>query len=80
MNQSHRLIHPSVSLKVGRGGMYLAEREKNEFIFEEENRIDEDALLVLTPQAEVELNVISWMKIKAGIGYLFVSDSRYALP
>ena len=74
LNQSHRLIHPSVSLKVGGGGVYLAERERNEFIFEEENRIDEDALFVLTPQAEVELNVAPWMKIKAGVGYRFVSD------
>lgn len=74
MNQSQRLFHLGLSLKVGGGGVYLAERKGNEYIFEEKNKIDDDALFVLTPQAEMELNVAPWMKVNLGLGYRYVSD------
>ena len=52
--------------------MYLILKLKNN-IFEEENKIDEDGFFVLTPQAEIELNVAPWMKINASVGYRYVS-------
>lgn len=74
MYQSQRLLHLGLSLKVGGGGVYLAESKSTGYIFEEENKIDEDALFVLTPQAEIELNVAPWMKVNVGVGYRYVSD------
>ena len=73
IHQSQRLLHAGLSLKMGGGGAVLASRERNEFIFEEENKIDEDGFFVLTPQAEIELNVAPWMKINASVGYRYVS-------
>ncbi|MEK6481819.1 hypothetical protein WJR50_30025 [Catalinimonas sp. 4WD22] len=79
LHQSHKLVHLGLSMKIGGGGVYLAERHRHEYIFEEENKIDEDALFVLTPQVEMELNVAPWMKINLGLGYRFVSglDTPY---
>lgn len=79
IHQSERLLHLGVSLKIGGGGVYLAERRGHEFIFEEKNKIDEDALFVLIPQAEMELNVAPWMKLNLGLGYRFVDgvDTPY---
>ena len=40
---------------------------------EEENKIDDDGFFVLTPQAEIELNVAPGMKINASVGYRYVA-------
>ena len=73
IHRSQRLLHAGLSLKMGGGGAFLASREGNEFIFEEENKIDDDGFFVLTPQVEAELNVAPWMKLNASVGYRYVA-------
>ena len=68
MINTEGLIHFGLSTKVGWGNVWV---HKNIF-FEDDNLFPNnvnDGMLIVNPQAEVELNVANWCRINFGAGY-----------
>jgi len=65
---SKKLVHLSMPILIG-GGELLYVKEINHDMDDPLNEIDSDPFFVLEPGIEVELNVIKFMRIAAGIRY-----------
>ncbi len=76
IHESSRLIHYGISAKIAGGNIRLVdERERGRG---NSYQIARDGVFVSTPQAEVELNVLKWMKLNAGLGYRIVAGVETA--
>jgi hypothetical protein len=76
MNQSDRLIHPTFDLLIGGGSISLDwnnDDDHHYHDYEDENDHIHDAFFVVEPMANLEINMIKFMRINAGFGYRFVS-------
>lgn len=72
IHRSHELVHYGISTKIGGGHIELTDDDQR--IFDEEREIDHEGVFVFTPQVEVEVNVLKWMKLNAGLGYRVVTE------
>jgi len=70
IHQSHKAIHLAASTKVGWGGASLIDKSDWK---KHDGDLVTDNVFVLTPQLEVELNMLRWFKINIGAGYRLVS-------
>ncbi|MCF8372648.1 MAG: hypothetical protein K9H64_13545 [Bacteroidales bacterium] len=76
INKHQDMVHFDGSVKMGMG---------NISIFQSKHHDDKsnDLVLVLTPQAECEINVTTWFKMNLSLGYRLVSgvnDNSYIYP
>ena len=68
---SNRLVHASVNLLMGPGGVNYRE---DYWEFDEHGYfIEEDAFFVMEPGVDVELNVTDFLRVNAGISYRYVN-------
>jgi len=66
--KSNKLVHIAVPILIGAGNlMYVKEIEQDPM--DPLNEIDNDSFFVLEPGIEIELNVVRFMRIAAGIRY-----------
>ena len=72
IHRSHELIHYGVSTKIGGGDIELTDDDVR--LFDEEREIGQEEGFVFTPQVEVEVNVLKWLKLNAGLGYRVVTE------
>lgn len=70
IHQPYQLIHFGFSAKVAGGGIDLQDADHVS--------LADDAVFVLTLQPEVEVNVLKWFKVNAGIGYRWVTGVNLA--
>jgi hypothetical protein len=70
--QSDRLIHFSVYTLVGAGGVSYRNSLWDDD-YRNDLNVTSDAFFVLEPTANVELNIISFFRINAGVSYRFIS-------
>lgn len=66
---SHKLLHLYSSVKVGGGSVALTDF-RDDWEFEDDWL---DAVLVVTPEAGLELNISRWMRLSGSLGYRFVN-------
>jgi hypothetical protein len=67
---SNRLVHASVNLLIGAGGVNY--REDYWDIDEHSIFIEEDAFFVMEPGVDLELNVTNFLRVNAGISYRLI--------
>lgn len=74
IHKSYKPVHFGASTKIGWGSIGLAE-DYYEYDHDtyDNNLIVDDHVFVLTPQLEVEMNLLRWFKINAAAGYQIVS-------
>lgn len=70
INHSEKLIHFGVSAKIGWGELALYD---DRFDIDNLDYLAKDAVFVMTPQIEAEMNITQWFKINLGVGYQWVS-------
>jgi len=75
VGNSNKLVHYSVSTLIGAGGIAYTERDHYDYDEndEEDHMGPSDAVFVLEPALNVELNVASFFRINAGAGYRMVT-------
>ena len=75
IRRSGKLVHSSVQLLIGGGGVGYHERRDEDMNFENdmENNPTWDSFFIVEPGIGVELNVTSFFRINAGASYRFVS-------
>ena len=73
--QSDRLIHSSVCMLIGAGGVSYRHELLDDDSWDEWNS-PSDAFFVFEPSANVELNIISFFRINAGVSYRFISGAN----
>lgn len=69
IHQSQRLVHYGVSTKVAGGTIRLEDTRG----LDHHRQLTHDGVFVFTPQMEIELNVLKWLKLNASLGYRTVS-------
>ncbi len=67
VHNSHKLVHPYTSIKVGWGSVDL------EDIDDDDDLYDSDGVFVVNPEIGVELNLLHWFRVAATGGYRFVT-------
>ncbi len=67
--QAHKMIHFGVSTRTGWGVVRIS--PENGYL--SSMRPVADNAFVCTPQAEVEMNIATWFKVNAGLGYRSVA-------
>jgi len=81
LHKSYKPIHFGASTKLGWGSLSMS-NDVYDHNFDEYDyyHIVLDKVFVITPQIEVEMNLLKWFKINASAGYQFVSgiDKTYA--
>ena len=80
LHQSYKPIHFGASTKLGWGSLSMSndvfDHNYDEYDY---YHIAHDNVFVVTPQIEVEMNLLKWFKINASAGYQFVTgvDKTY---
>jgi hypothetical protein len=71
-----KAVHLGLSTRIGWGNVSLIE---DDYHIDWHDNIMNDAVFVITPQAEIELNLYRWFKLNAGLGYRLVTgvDKTY---
>lgn len=67
INRPHRLVHLTLSSLIGGGGLMIRDDDYDEQFD------DPDPYFVVEPGANIELNVTEFMRITAGVGYMYTS-------
>lgn len=65
-----KLAHPTFDLLIGAGELSLERRWNHHDNYE---TVDRDAFFVLEPGVNVEVNVVWWMRVAAGLSYRHIS-------
>jgi hypothetical protein len=74
IHQSHKPVHFGASTKIGWGGINLTnDYFDNNYDTYDYYSVASDNVFVLTPQIELEMNLLRWFKINAAAGYQFVT-------
>ncbi len=71
INKSQNLIHFSVLILIGGGGVDYYYGDKDDW--ERDNNKDGDSFFVFEPEADVTMNVTNFFRIAAGLSYRFIS-------
>ncbi len=71
IHNPENVVHFSLSTKIGFGGISYTNDLWDQWY--DESDWGYDRVFVFTPQAEVEINLLKWFKINAGLGYRLVS-------
>lgn len=83
LHDSYKPIHFGASTKLGWGSLSMS-NDMYDYQYGEYNYyyIANDGVFVVTPQIEVEMNLLKWFKINASAGYQFVTgvDQTYTTP
>ncbi|MDX9758239.1 MAG: hypothetical protein RBU27_03680 [Bacteroidota bacterium] len=72
----HRLVHVNVQALVGAGGVNYREDWYDDFLDDNPDHRHHgrvEALFVVEPAVNVELNITDWMRLSAGASYRFVN-------
>ena len=80
LHKSYKPIHFGASTKLGWGSLSMSnDNYDNNFNEYKYYNIAYDNVFVVTPQIEVEMNLLKWFKINASAGYQFVTgvDKTY---
>lgn len=80
LHKSYKPVHFGASTKLGWGSLAMTNDIYNQNYNEYEYyQIVNDGVFVITPQVEVELNLLKWFKINASAGYQIVTgvDKTY---
>ena len=81
IHQSHKPVHFGASTKLGWGSISLSDQTFNNVHgdIDDYYSLVSDEVFVITPQIEVEMNMLKWFKMNASVGYQFVSgvDKSY---
>ena len=77
--ESDKLLHFSVYSLIGAGGVSYREGlfNHNGTDWDHDGNSPSDAFFVFEPAANVELNIISFLRINAGVSYRFVSGVNF---
>ncbi|MCF8304062.1 MAG: hypothetical protein K9I94_12360 [Bacteroidales bacterium] len=75
-----KLVHFGFSTKIGGGAVSLVDEDYD--YQDAEDDIGWDVVFVLTPELQVEVNLMRWFKLNLGAGYQFVSgiNNTYQTP
>lgn len=75
VNKSNKLVHYSISTLIGAGGVVYTERDHYDYDEndEEDHVGPSDAVFVLEPALNIELNIASFFRVNAGASYRMVS-------
>ncbi|MCB2220420.1 MAG: hypothetical protein KQI35_08505 [Bacteroidetes bacterium] len=74
IHESHKPVHFGASTKIGWGGINLTnDYYDNNYDTYDYYSVASDNVFVLTPQIEVEMNLLRWFKINAAAGYQIVT-------
>lgn len=78
IHQSHKIVHWALSTKIGWGGITYSQGS-NDYQIDE---LGSDGIFVVSPQAEIEINLFTWFKLNLGVGYRYVGgiDAKYNTP
>ena len=71
---SDQLVHYSVYSLIGAGGVSLANNFDGDW---EDGHYGSDAFFIFEPAINVELNIISFFRINAGVSYRLISGINY---
>lgn len=80
LHQSYKPVHFGASTKLGWGSLTMTnDYYEDKYGDYDYYHIADDGVFVVTPQVEVEMNLLKWFKINASAGYQFVSgvDQTY---
>jgi hypothetical protein len=70
IHKPNKLLHLNFSLPFGGGGIEF------DRIAEGADADIDDAVFVINPSVGVELNIVSWMKLNANLGYMVVAGAN----
>lgn len=75
IHESHKIVHLGLSARMGWGTLAFADLNYNFH----DSEIGIDPIFVVSPQAEIEFNMLKWFKINLGLGYRYVGgvDATY---
>jgi hypothetical protein len=78
IHNPHKAIHWSVSTKLGWGAVSLTDKLYRDYQ-ENWNNIMVDNVFVITPQVDLNMNLLKWMRMSVGVGYRAVTgvDKTY---
>jgi hypothetical protein len=74
LHKSYKPVHFGASTKLGWGSLSMS-NDTYDYNYDEYDyyQIANDNVFVVTPQVEVEMNLLKWFKINASVGYQFVA-------
>lgn len=75
--QSDRLIHYSVCTLIGGGGVSYRRSLIEDNNWDDDWSSPNDAFFVFEPSFNVEVNIISFMRVNAGVSYRFISGANF---
>ena len=70
---SHKMIHGTVITHIGAGGFTVVERTSNGDYYGNGRGLYSAACFVFEPSVNVEVNILSWLRLAVGVGYRFVT-------
>ncbi|MDO9511784.1 MAG: hypothetical protein Q7J34_08490 [Bacteroidales bacterium] len=75
IHDSDKIVHYGLSTKIGWGTLGFVDLQYNIH----DSEIGIDPIFVITPQAEIEINMLKWFKVNFGLGYHYVGgvDATY---
>jgi hypothetical protein len=73
IGMSDQLMHPTLDVLIGGGSIHGHRNDLGWDYDDEYDHMNSDAFFVLEPTANVELNLLSFMRFNAGAGYRIVS-------
>jgi len=72
IHKSHKAIHFGASTKLGWGAVSLTDKIERSETYKWDN-YDYDNVFVITPQIDMNMNLLTWMRLNVGLGYRFVT-------
>ncbi len=77
--KSDNIVHASADVLIGAGAITRSYSYYDDYDYDSHN-YNEDIFFVVQPMANVEMNITSWMRMTAGVGYRFTdSVEKYDL-
>ena len=70
---SNSLLHATALLHIGGGGFTVVRRYQSGMDDWDNNTLYSVGCFVLEPAINAEVNILSWMRLQAGVGYRFVT-------
>ena len=72
IHNAHNAIHWGVNAKLGWGAVSLTDKIERGDTYKWDN-YDYDNVFVITPQVDLNMNLLSWMRLNVGLGYRVVT-------
>lgn len=79
IHNPHKAIHFSVNAKLGWGAVSLSDETYHKDPSQRWDLYMQDNVFVITPQVDVNMNLLKWLRVNVGVGYRLVTgvDKTY---